>query len=37
MGILVRQKNILKDFKEKFPNWEANLSFETPNYKVQVG
>jgi hypothetical protein len=22
---------------ETFPDWEVNLSFETPNYKVQVG
>ena len=36
-GNLKEAENILKDFKEKFPNWEANLSFETPNYKVQVG
>jgi hypothetical protein len=25
------------NFKETFPDWEVNLSFETPNYKVQVG
>ena len=36
-GNLKEAENILKDFKEKFPNWEANLSFETPNYKVQIG
>ena len=28
---------ILKDFKFNFPDWEAELSFETPNYKVRVG
>ena len=28
---------ILKDFKSNFPDWEAELSFETPNYKVRVG
>ena len=28
---------ILKEFKENFPEWEAELSFETPNYKVRVG
>ena len=26
-GNLKEAENILKDFKEKFPNWEANLSF----------
>ena len=36
-GNLKEAENILKDFKEKFPNWKANLSFETPNYKVQTG
>ena len=28
---------ILKEFKGNFPEWEAELSFETPNYKVRVG
>jgi hydrogenase maturation factor len=28
---------ILKEFKVNFPEWEAELSFETPNYKVRVG
>ena len=28
---------ILTDFKFNFPDWEAELSFETPNYKVRVG
>ena len=36
-GNLKEAENILKNFKEKFPSWEANLSFETPNYKVQIG
>ena len=30
-------KELYKNFKETFSNWEVNLSFETPNYKVQVG
>ena len=29
--------NLHDDFKNKFPDWEIDLSFETPNYKVQVG
>ena len=28
---------ILAEFKMNFPEWEAVLSFETPNYKVRVG
>ena len=28
---------ILKEFKVNFPEWKAELSFETPNYKVRVG
>jgi hypothetical protein len=28
---------ILEEFKVNFPEWEAELSFETPNYKVRVG
>ena len=28
---------ILNEFKLNFPQWEAELSFETPNYKVRVG
>lgn len=30
-------ERILEEFKVAFPKWEAELSFETPNYKVQVG
>ena len=30
-------KRIIKVFKENYPEWDVNLSFETPNYKVQVG
>ena len=30
-------KKILSEFKNKFPEWESILSFETPNYKVRVG
>ena len=36
-GNYLKAKNILDEFKRKYPEWEANLSFETPNYKVQVG
>lgn len=32
-----RAQELYKNFKESFPDWEAELSFETPNYKVQVG
>ena len=28
---------LFEKFKEEFPDWDADLSFETPNYKVQVG
>lgn len=30
-------QKLYDNFKETFPDWEVNLSFETPNYKVQVG
>ena len=30
-------ERIIAAFKEVYPEWEADLSFETPNYKVQVG
>ncbi|MDA9251183.1 hypothetical protein N9P53_05565, partial [Flavobacteriaceae bacterium] len=30
-------ERIITAFKENYPEWEADLSFETPNYKVQVG
>jgi len=36
-GNYTRANEILLDFKEKFPEWESNLTFETPNYKVRVG
>jgi len=36
-GDYVRAEMILSEFRKKFPNWESNLSFETPNYKVRVG
>ena len=32
-----KAKKIQIEFKNKFPEWESNLSFETPNYKVRVG
>ena len=30
-------KRIIKVFKKNYPEWDVDLSFETPNYKVQVG
>ena len=30
-------ERIITAFKEIYPEWDADLSFETPNYKVQVG
>ena len=30
-------ERILTAFKKAHPDWEAELSFETPNYKVRVG
>ncbi len=32
-----RAQELYDNLKETFPDWEVNLSFETPNYKVQVG
>ena len=32
-----RAQELFENFKQGFPDWEAELSFETPNYKVQVG
>ena len=36
-GNYLKAKDILNEFKRNYPEWEANLIFETPNYKVQVG
>lgn len=36
-GNYTAAKNILNDFITAFPDWETELSFETPNYKVRVG
>ena len=36
-GNYEKAKKILSKFKKKFPEWESNVSFETPNYKVRVG
>ena len=36
-GNYTAAKNILNKFTEAFPDWETELSFETPNYKVRVG
>ena len=30
-------ERIIAVFKENYPEWDADLIFETPNYKVQVG
>ena len=32
-----RAQELYDNLEETFPDWEVNLSFETPNYKVQVG
>ena len=32
-----RAQELFENFKQSFLDWEAELSFETPNYKVQVG
>ena len=34
---LITEEDGVKVFKRDFPGWEVDLSFETPNYKVQVG
>ena len=36
-GNLIEAEKVFEKFKENFPEWKAELSFETPNYKVQVG
>ena len=36
-GNFIEAEKIFEKFKENFPEWKAELSFETPNYKVQVG
>jgi len=36
-GNYTAAKNILNEFTMAFPDWETELSFETPNYKVRVG
>ena len=36
-GNFKEAEEIFEKFKENFPEWKAELSFETPNYKVQVG
>ena len=30
-------EELYETLKKDFPDWEVDLSFETPNYKVQVG
>jgi hypothetical protein len=36
-GNLIDAEKVIEKFKEEFPEWEVELSFETPNYKVQIG
>ena len=36
-GDFKRTLEVYEDFKKSFPDWEVDYSFETPNYKVQVG
>tara|TARA_X000001036_G_scaffold230139_1_gene215030 strand:+ start:157 stop:531 length:375 start_codon:yes stop_codon:yes gene_type:complete len=36
-GSLEKSMSIMENFKEKFPEENPSISFETPNYKVQFG
>lgn len=36
-GTLKEANETLKSFREIFPDWKADISFELPNYKVRVG
>lgn len=36
-GNYTAAKRLLQGFEEKYPTWETELVFETPNYKVRVG
>ena len=36
-GELIEAEKVIEKFKKEFPEWEVELSFETPNYKVQIG
>ena len=36
-GNFIEAEKVFEEFKENFPEWKSELSFETPNYKVQVG
>ena len=36
-GNFIEAEKVFEKFKENFPEWKAELSFETPNYKVQIG
>lgn len=36
-GDKMRAQELYENFKQSFMDWEIKLSFETPNYKVQVG
>jgi len=36
-GSLTEANEILEEAKEKFPKWKAEIIYETPNHKVQLG
>ena len=36
-GNFTEAEKVFENFKKNFPEWKSELSFETPNYKVQVG
>jgi len=36
-GDKMSAQELYENFKQSFMDWEIKLSFETPNYKVQVG
>ena len=36
-GTLKGAQDALKDFREDYPDWKSDISFELPNYKVRVG
>lgn len=36
-GNYTAAKRLVDEFLEKYPTWEAEVVFETPNYKVRAG
>jgi len=36
-GRLERAKTVKSDFQLRFADWDCDISFESPNYKVRVG